>query len=78
MSSHPQLNEDQQAHLQTVFHERVAPRLEKLGARTGSIGCAFAGKAFHNWSVVFRARASGFEILGFEYDETGADFDLDL
>ena len=78
MLSHPQLSEDEQAHLQAVFHEEVAPRLARLDARIGTISCAFAGEPFRNWNVVFRALASGFEILEFEYDEAGADLDLDL
>ncbi len=59
-----------------VFQEDVVPRLMRMGARTGNIGCEFAGAAYQNWILQFRSSPSGFDITGFEYDEVARAIDL--
>ena len=72
------LSDDDQAHVRTLFHEEVVPKLIKLGARLGTISCEFAGEQFRNWAVRFRSVGNDFEIVEFEYDEDGAGIDLDV
>ncbi|MGD8229557.1 MAG: hypothetical protein PVH82_18165 [Desulfobacteraceae bacterium] len=73
-----ELSDDDQAHIRTLFHEEVEPKLMKLGARLGTLSCEFAGARFKNWTVRFRSVGNDFEIVEFEYDKDGAGIDLDL
>ncbi len=73
-----ELSDDDQAHIRTVFHEEVVPKLVKLGARLGTLSCEFAGEQFRNWTVRFRSVGNDLEIVEFEYDEDGAELDLDV
>jgi len=61
-----------------AFHEYVVPKLLKLSGRAGTLNCCFAGSRFENWNILFRSSGSGFDIVGFEYDEESAGLDLDL
>ncbi|KPK31094.1 MAG: hypothetical protein AMK69_01480 [Nitrospira bacterium SG8_3] len=73
-----ELSDDDQAHIRTLFHEEVEPKLIKLGARLGTLSCGFAGEQFRNWTVRFRSVGNDLEIVEFEYDEDGAELDLDV
>lgn len=73
-----ELGDDDQAHIRTLFHEEVAPRLRRLHARLGTLSCEFAGERFRNWTVRFKSVGNDFEIVDFEYDEDGAGLDLEL
>ena len=73
-----ELSDDDQAHIRTLFHEKVEPKLMKLGARLGTLNCEFAGEQFKNWTVRFRSVGNDLEIVEFEYDEDGAELDLDV
>jgi hypothetical protein len=53
-------------------------KLKKLDARLGTISCEFAGPEYAKWMIQFRSRGDDFEIVQFEYDETGAGMDLDV
>ena len=72
------LEEDHKLHIMEVFMEQVAPKLRRLQARMGTIGCDFAGEQYANWAVRFRESGSDFEIVAFEYDEEACGIDLDL
>ncbi|NIR13137.1 MAG: hypothetical protein GWN86_03970 [Desulfobacterales bacterium] len=50
----------------------------KLGARLGTLSCEFAGEQFRNWTVQFKSVGNDLEIVEFEYDEDGAELDLDV
>ncbi|MGD8983450.1 MAG: hypothetical protein PVI53_05470 [Desulfobacteraceae bacterium] len=73
-----ELSDDDQAHIRTLFHEEVTPKLIKLGARLGTLSCEFAGKQFKNWMIQFKSVGDDLEIVEFEYDEDGAGLDLDV
>ncbi len=73
-----ELSDHDQAHVRTLFHEEVEPKLMKLGARLGTLSCGFAGEQFRNWTVRFRSVGNDLEIVEFEYDEDGAELDLDV
>jgi hypothetical protein len=68
-SSEYHLTEDDKMHILQVFDEDVVPRLMRMDARIGNLNCEFAGKKYGNWVVEFKSNQSGFEIVGFEYDE---------
>jgi hypothetical protein len=73
-----ELTEEEKAEIQEIFFETIVPKLNKLGARLGTISCEFAGPQYAKWMIQFRSRGEAFEIVEFEYDETGAGIDLDL
>ena len=73
-----ELGDEEKDHIRTVFFEDIAPKLMKLHARTGTISCEFAGNQYRKWTIHFNSRGSGFEIVGFEYDEDAEGIDLDL
>jgi hypothetical protein len=72
------LTDEEKTEIQEVFFETIVPKLKKLGARLGTISCEFAGPQYAKWMIRFRSRGEDFDIVDFEYDETGAGFDLDL
>ena len=74
----PELTEDEQDRIREVFLEEIVPKLARLQARNGVVGCEFAGPQYENWQVQFRSSGDGFEIVDFEYDEEGGGFDLEL
>ena len=74
----PDLDEDKKIFLNEIFREEIVPKLIRLGARTGTINCGFAGNEYQNWNVRFRSVGSDFIISDFEFDEDGASIDLDL
>ena len=78
MKSHHKLTDEERVHLQELFESEVAPKLARLQARTGNIGCEFAGPRYQGWQIHFRSRGDDFEIVDFEYDEEGCGIDLDL
>jgi len=71
-----QLDDDDRMHIAEVFHEDIAPRLLRMGARTGNINCDFAGQKYMNWVIEFKSTRSGFDIVDFEYDEESRNFEL--
>jgi hypothetical protein len=73
-----ELSDEDQEHIRRVFHEEVVPKLTKLDARLGSLGCEFAGERFKNWTARFKSVGNDFEIVELEYDEDGAAIDLDV
>ena len=73
-----ELTEEDQSFIRDVFDEDMVPKLERLGARLGTLNCAFAGEQYKHWSIQFRSIGSVFEISEFEYDEEGDHLDLDL
>lgn len=75
---HPQLGEEDEAHIRDLFHREIAPKLVRLQARNGVLGCDFAGPRFSHWQIHFRSRGGSFDIVEFEYDEEGCGIDLDL
>ncbi|MBN1102054.1 MAG: hypothetical protein JXL84_01430 [Deltaproteobacteria bacterium] len=75
--SHTLTDEDRTL-LRELFESEVAPKLGRLQARLGNIGCEFAGPRYRNWQIHFRSRGDDFEIVDFEYDEEGCGIDLDL
>ena len=74
----PELGDDDKEFIQAIFYETVVPKLDKLHARLGTLNCDFAGKRFRNWSICFRAKGSGYDVVSFEYDEEGTGIDLDV
>lgn len=70
------LREEDRLHIAGIFHEDIAPRLMKMGARTGSITCDFAGEQYKNWLITFRPTRAGFEIVDFEYDDDARSIQL--
>ena len=73
-----QLTDEEKSEIQELFCEVIAPKLKKLDARLGTISCDFAGPQYAKWMIEFRSRGDDFQIVGFEYDETGAGMDLDV
>ena len=79
ISDHPpELDDDAKMFLDEMFHEKIVPKLVKLGARLGTINCGFAGEEFQYWNIEFKSLGSGFVISDFEYDEESDSIDLDL
>ena len=74
----PDLDEDDKIFLSELFQEEIVPKLNRLGARLGTINCGFAGEKYQKWNICFKSIGSGFTISDFEYDEEGASLDLDL
>ena len=72
------LTDEEKSEIHLVFSEEIIPKLKKLDARLGTISCEFAGPRYAKWMIQFRSRGDDFEIVDFEYDETGAGIDLDL
>ncbi|MBN2061961.1 MAG: hypothetical protein JW882_16250 [Deltaproteobacteria bacterium] len=73
-----ELDDDDKAQISEIFFKRITPKLIRLGARSGNLCCEFAGEKYKNWMIRFRPNGSAFDIVEFEYDEDGADIDLDL
>ena len=78
IGSSTELSHEDQGHIRTIFHEEVAPKLLKLGARLGTLSCEFAGEQFKNWMIQFKSVGTDFEIVDFEYEEDGTGIDLDV
>lgn len=72
------LDNDSKFIIEELFHEKIVPKLNNLGARLGTINCGFAGQKYSNWNIQFKSAGSDFYIDAFEYDENGASIDLDL
>ncbi len=70
------LNDHDKMHIIELFHDQIEPRLMRMQARIGSINCEFAGEQYKNWVIEFRSMRSGFEIVGFEFDEDSRSIDL--
>lgn len=77
-SNQNELEDDDRAFISGLFLEQIVPKLAKLGARSGTLNCEFAGMRYKNWNIRFHSVGSGFDIAEFEYDEEGAGIDLDL
>ena len=78
ISHHHELSHEDQDRIRRIFHEEMVPKLLRLDARLGTIGCEFAGAEYKNWSIQFQSMGDDFEIVEFEYDEEGATLDLDI
>ena len=74
----PRLSDEDKGHITDLFYEQIVPKLNRLHARNGIVGCDFAGTRFTPWQIHFRSRGDDFEIVDFEYDEKGCSLDLDL
>jgi hypothetical protein len=72
------LTDEEKSEIREIFFDKIVLKLKKLDARLGTISCEFAGPRYANWMLQFRSRGKEFEIVDFEYDETGAGIDLDL
>lgn len=72
------LDDNEKIFLGEIFHEKIVPKLIKLGARLGTINCSFAGEKYQKWNISFKSIGSDFMISEFEFDEDGASIDLDL
>ena len=72
------LGEEDKAFIRDLFYEEIVPKLIRLHARNGVVGCEFAGPQFSHWQIHFRFRGEDFDIVNFEYDEEGCGIDLDL
>lgn len=72
------LTDEDRDYLTEVFYREVAPKLIRLHARTGIVGCEFAGPQYEGWQIHFKSRGNDFEVVEFEYDEQGCGIDLDL
>ena len=73
-----ELDDDDKELIRAIFYEKIVPKLGKLHARLGTLNCDFAGKQFRNWSIGFRSKGSGYDVVSFEYDEDSRGIDLDL
>ena len=74
----PDLDEDEKIFLSELFQEEIVPKLNRLGARLGTINCGFAGENYQKWNISFKSIGSDFMISDFEFDEKGTSIDLDL
>ena len=74
----PDIDEDEKLFLTEIFHEKIVPKLNKLGARLGTINCGFAGEKYSKWNIRFKSMGPDFVISDFEFDEDGTSLDLDL
>ena len=72
------LDDDAKMKITEIFHEEIAAKLLRLGARIGTVNCGFAGEEYSNWNIQFKSAGSDFFIDDFEYDEDGASINLDL
>ena len=73
-----ELDDDAKIEISEIFHEIIAEKLLRLGARIGTVNCGFAGDEYSNWNIRFKSAGSDFFIDDFEYDEDGTSIDLDL
>jgi hypothetical protein len=73
-----ELDDEEKLHITEKFFMEITPKLERLGARLGTLNCEFAGAHYKNWNIQFRSRGSNFDIVDFFYDEDSAGIDLDL
>lgn len=73
-----ELSNEDRGYIREVFAEKVVLKLTKLHARTGNLGCEFAGEKYRHWTVRFVSRGNDFEIVEFEYDEEARGIDLDM
>ncbi|MBN2034442.1 MAG: hypothetical protein JW836_14305 [Deltaproteobacteria bacterium] len=74
----PTLSDEDLGRITDLFHEQIVPKLIRLHARNGIVGCEFAGPRFKHWQIHSRPRGGDFDIVDFEYDEAGCGLDLDL
>jgi hypothetical protein len=74
----PQLGEEDEAYIRDLFYREIVPKLVRLHARNGVVGCDFAGSRFSKWQIHFRSWGESFDIVDFEYDEEGCGIDFDL
>jgi hypothetical protein len=74
----PELDLDDTILISELFQDRVVERLKKLHARSGVVTCSFAGPKYKNWLLEFRSAGSGFEVVGFRFDERAEEMGLDL
>jgi hypothetical protein len=74
----PLLDDEDKESIRDLFYREIVPKLIRLQARNGVVGCGFAGPRFSHWQIHFRFRGDDFDIVDFEYDEEGCDIDLDL
>ena len=74
----PCLSDEDKGYIMDMFHEQIVPKLVRLHARNGVVGCEFAGHPYKHWQIRFRSRGNDFDIVDFEYDEQGCGLDLDL
>ena len=72
------LGEDYKDYIRDLFYREIVPKLIKLHARNGIVGCEFAGSRFSRWQIQFKSTGKDFDIVDFEYDEEGCGIDLDL
>ncbi len=72
----PELSDEDRLFIREVFEERVVPRLRSYHARTGSLGCGFAGPGYADWVACFRSSGDGYEITDLEYDPDARGLDL--
>lgn len=73
-----ELEDNDRAFISDLFFEQIVPKLNTLGARSGTVNCAFAGTRYKNWNILFHSMGSSFDIVEFEYDAEGTGMDLDL
>ena len=78
LSAFDELSDEDRSHITDIFHKEIVPKLIRHHARSGNLGCEFAGERYKNWIVQFQSLGSDFEIVDFEYDEEGDSLDLDL
>jgi hypothetical protein len=74
----PCLSDEDKGYIMDLFYDQIVPKLIRLHARNGMVGCDFAGPRFKHWQIQFRARGRDFDIVDFEYDESGSGLDLDI
>mgnify|MGYP000279973020 CR=1 FL=1 len=73
-----ELSEETRQYIADLFYSEIVPKLNRLGARRGRIGCGFAGERFKNWIIEFKDNGTDMEIMGIEYDPEADEIDLDL
>ncbi len=78
MQKTPRLSPEDETHIQTLFQDKIAPRLQRLGARAGALSCDFAGEGYRQWTLRFRSCGTEFSIVEIEYDPDATPVDLDL
>jgi hypothetical protein len=74
----PHLSDEERGYIMDLFYDQIVPKLIRLHARNGVVGCDFAGPGYTHWQIHFKSRGDGFDIVEFEYDEQGCGLDLDL
>jgi hypothetical protein len=74
----PRLSDEDKGYIMDLFYDQIVPKLTRLHARNGVVGCDFAGPRYTHWQIHFRSRGDDFEIVDFEYEEAGCGLDLDL